>query len=180
VRRKEGALRDTVEAFLGGGHEQLDPDLVRAGFAAVRSPGRLEVVRRSPTVLVDAAHNPAGAAATAAALEEAFSFRRLVGVVAAFADKDVHGILAAFEPVLSEVVVTEMMSPRAMQVDELAAIAVDIYGADRVEVVPRLDDAIASAVALAEEEGEVGGGVLVTGSVVTAAQARTLLGRQTA
>jgi dihydrofolate synthase/folylpolyglutamate synthase len=173
-----------VEAFLGGGHAErgpLDGEVVRAGFAAVTSPGRLEVVRTSPTVLLDAAHNPAGARATAAALQEAFGFTRLVGVVAAMADKDVHGILEAFEPVLAEVVISQASTPRAMPVDDLAAVAVDVFGSDRVEVAPRLADAIDSAVDLAEGEGDLGGaGVLVTGSVFTVAEARTLLGRSSA
>lgn len=169
-----------VEAFLGGEHEnrgRLDIDLVRAAFAGVTSPGRLEVVRRSPTVVLDAAHNPAGARATAEALQESFGFTRLVGVFAAMADKDVRGMLAAFEPVLAELVVTQSGSVRAMPADELGAIAVEIFGPDRVEVTPRLDDAIDSAVTLAEEKGDLGGsGVLVTGSIVTVAEARTLLG----
>ena len=164
-----------VEGFVGGGQDPLKVDIVRAGFATVTSPGRLEVVRRSPTVVLDAAHNPAGARAAADGIADAFSFARLVGVVGVFADKDVRGILEAFEPVLSDVVVTQSTSPRAMPADQLAAVAVDVFGADRVEVAPRLDDAIDAAVRLAEE-GEVGGGVLVTGSVVTVAEARSLLG----
>jgi dihydrofolate synthase/folylpolyglutamate synthase len=65
-----------------------------------------------------------------------------------------------------------------MPADELGAVAVEIFGPDRVEVTPRLDDAIDSAVTLAEEEGDLGGaGVLVTGSIVTVAEARTLLGK---
>jgi dihydrofolate synthase/folylpolyglutamate synthase len=170
-----------VEAFLGGGHEErgpLDADTVRAAFAAVTSPGRLEVVRRSPTVVVDAAHNPAGARATAEAIGESFGFTRLIGVFAAMADKDVRGMLEALEPVLAEVVVTQVTSPRAMPADELAAVAVEVFGPDRVDVTPRLDAAIDAAVTLAEEEGDLGGaGVLVTGSIVTVAEARTLLGR---
>jgi dihydrofolate synthase/folylpolyglutamate synthase len=169
-----------VEAFLGGGHAErgpLDVELVRAAFAGVSSPGRLETIRSSPTVVLDAAHNPAGARATAEAVGESFGFNRLVGVFAAMADKDVRGMLEALEPVLAEVVISESTSGRAMPADELAAIAVEVFGADRVEVAPRLDDAIDSAVALAEEEGHFGGaGVLVTGSIVTVAEARTLLG----
>ena len=170
-----------VEAFLGGDADargRLDLDTVRAGFARATSPGRLEVVRTSPTVVLDAAHNPAGARATAAALAESFGFTRLVGVFAAMADKDAHGMLEAFEPVLAEVVVTQSGSPRAMPADELAGIAVEVFGADRVEVSSRLDDAIDSAVTLAEEEGDhlAGAGVLVTGSIVTVAEARALLG----
>jgi dihydrofolate synthase / folylpolyglutamate synthase len=168
-----------VEAFLGSGSGgRLDPDIVRTGFARATSPGRLEIIRSSPTVVLDAAHNPAGAAATAAAVTEGFGFSRLVGVFASMADKDAKGMLEALEPVLAEIVVTQSGSPRAMSVDELAAIAVEVFGSDRVEVSPRLDDALDSAVTLAEEEGDhVGGaGVLVTGSIVTVAEARTLLG----
>ncbi|HET9188107.1 MAG TPA: folylpolyglutamate synthase/dihydrofolate synthase family protein, partial [Acidothermaceae bacterium] len=109
-----------VEAFTGTEHP-IDAEIVRAAFASVRSPGRLEVVRSSPTVLVDATHNPAGARATVEALGEAFAFRRLVGVVATLGDKDVVGMLEAFEPFLASVVVTENSSPRAMPVDDLAA-----------------------------------------------------------
>ncbi|RKS73827.1 dihydrofolate synthase/folylpolyglutamate synthase [Motilibacter peucedani] len=170
-----------VEGFLGGGQGQLDIEAVRAGFAAVTSPGRLEVARRSPTVLLDAAHNPAGALATAEALRDSFTFSRLIGVLGVMGDKDARGLLEAFEPVLDEVVVTAARTERAMPVDELAALAVDVFGADRVEVTPELDAAIDTAVALAEQDTELGGvGVLVTGSIVTVAQARGLLGRTSA
>ncbi|MFC4035441.1 bifunctional folylpolyglutamate synthase/dihydrofolate synthase [Streptomyces polygonati] len=171
-----------VEAFFGIGrvHERtLDPDTVRAAFAAVTSPGRLEVVRRSPTVVLDAAHNPGGARAAAAAIGEVFAFTHLVGVVAPSADKDVRGLLEAFEPVFSEVVVTSNSTSRSMDVDALAAVAVEVFGDDRVQVEPRLDDALEAAITLAEEEGEyAGAGVLVTGSVVTVGEARLLLGRK--
>lgn len=165
-----------AEAFLGGGEVELDIDAVREGFERVVSPGRLEVVRRGPTVIVDAAHNPAGARALAQALADSFAFTHVVGVVSCFADKDVAGILRALEPVLDEVVVTQNSSPRAMPVDDLAALAVDVFGEDRVEVSPRFADALDDAVRLAEEaDTYAASGVLVTGSVVTAGQARTLL-----
>ncbi|WP_445400998.1 bifunctional tetrahydrofolate synthase/dihydrofolate synthase [Streptomyces sp. LE64] len=170
-----------VEAFFGVGAQHarpLDVDTVRKAFAAVTSPGRLEVVRRSPTVVLDAAHNPAGARAVAESLGEAFGFSRLIGVVATSAEKDARGLLEAFEPVFAEVVVTQHSTHRALGADELAAIAVEVFGEDRVQVEPRLDDAIEAAVTLAEEEGEFsGGGVLVTGSVFTVGDARLLLGR---
>ncbi|WP_181138677.1 folylpolyglutamate synthase/dihydrofolate synthase family protein [Streptomyces sp. Ru73] len=170
-----------VEAFFGVGTEHartLDIDTIRSAFASVSSPGRLEVVRRSPTVVLDAAHNPAGARATAEAVTEAFGFSRLVGVVGASADKDVRGLLEAFEPIFAEVVVTRNSTPRSMDPDELAALAVEVFGAERVQVEPRLDDALEAAITLAEEEGEYSGaGVLVTGSVITVGEARLLLGR---
>ncbi|MFD5187097.1 bifunctional folylpolyglutamate synthase/dihydrofolate synthase [Streptomyces sp. NPDC058357] len=171
-----------VEAFFGIGAEQpgsLDADTVRRAFASVISPGRLEVVRSSPTVVLDAAHNPAGARATADGISEAFGFSRLIGVVGTSSDKDVKGLLEAFEPIFAEVVVTENSTPRAMDVDELAALAVEVFGEDRVQVEPRLDDALEAAITLAEEEDEyAGAGVLVTGSVVTVGEARLLLGRR--
>nr|BEK65894.1 folylpolyglutamate synthase/dihydrofolate synthase family protein [Kitasatospora purpeofusca] len=171
-----------VEAFFGVGGArggQLDADKVRQGFSGVSSPGRLEVVRRSPTILLDAAHNPHGARAAVAAIGESFGFTRLVGVIGTSGDKDVAGLLEAFEPLLAEVVITQNSTHRAMDVDALAALAVEVFGEDRVQVEPRLDDAIAAAVTLAEEEGDLGGaGVLVTGSVITVGEARLLLGRK--
>jgi dihydrofolate synthase/folylpolyglutamate synthase len=165
-----------VEAFLGG--EPLDAGVVEQAFADVDSPGRLEVVRRSPTILVDAAHNAAGAEALVAALDDAFEFTRLVGVVGVMADKDAETILAVLEPVLAEVVVTRSSSPRSLDVAELAEVAADVFGVDRVHAVERLDDALDLAVARAEITDEPRGtGVLATGSVVLVADVRLLLGR---
>src|SRR3954452_10603735 len=101
-----------VEAFFGAGADRrLDLDTVRAGFATVTSPGRLERLRSAPTVFIDAAHNPAGAAALAQALAEEFDFRFLVGVVSVMADKDVGAILAALEPAFDQLIVTHNGSP---------------------------------------------------------------------
>ncbi|MEU0129734.1 folylpolyglutamate synthase/dihydrofolate synthase family protein [Streptomyces sp. NPDC006289] len=171
-----------VEAFFGIGAEQarsLDVEAVRKAFLSVLSPGRLEVVRSSPTVVLDAAHNPAGARAAAAGVSEAFSFSRLIGVVGTSDGKDVRGLLEAFEPIFAEIVVTQNSSPRAMDADALAAVAVEVFGNERVQVEPRLDDALEAAITLAEEEAEyAGAGVLVTGSVITVGEARLLLGRR--
>ena len=171
-----------AEALVGAGEAHpLDADAVREAFASVSSPGRLEPVRGGkgvPTVLVDAAHNPAGAAALATALTSEFRFERLVGVVAVLQGKDARGILAALEPVLQEIVVTTNASPRAMDPDELGALATEVFGSDRVSVEPMLAQAIEEAGGLAEEAGESGVGVVVTGSVVTAGEARTLFGKE--
>lgn len=167
-----------VEAFTG--EEPLDADLVREAFAQVTSPGRLEVVRRSPTIVLDAAHNPHGAAALAAALQDSFTFSPLIGVVAVMADKDYEGVLAELEPVLAHIVCTRNSTPRAMPAEELAAVAEGIFGVERVHVAARLEDAIDQAATLAEEGGTYGeaigsGGVLVTGSVITVGEARVML-----
>jgi dihydrofolate synthase / folylpolyglutamate synthase len=168
-----------VEAFLGQAErEPLDVDLVREAFAGVSSPGRLEVVRRSPTVLLDGAHNPAGAAALTAALEDAFTFDKLVAVVAMLDDKDATGVLGELEPIVNEVVITTNGSPRAMPATALAEIAAEVFGPDRVHVAERLDDAIDGAIGLAETEATMGGaGVIVTGSIVTVGEARHMLKR---
>jgi dihydrofolate synthase / folylpolyglutamate synthase len=167
-----------VEAFIGG--DQLDGELVRDAFAEVTSPGRLEVIRRSPTIVLDAAHNPHGARAVAEAIEDSFLLSPLIGVVGVMADKDYEGLLAAFEPVLAAVVCTRNATSRSMPAEELAEVARGIFGVDRVYVEPRLDDAITQAATLAEEGGVFGeaigsGGVLVTGSVVTVGEARRML-----
>lgn len=170
-----------AEAFLGAGAKRaLDPVIVREAFAEVSSPGRLERVRSSPAILLDAAHNPAGMTATVTALGDEFDFRRLIAVVSMFADKDIQAMLELLEPVVDAVVVTRNSSPRAASTAALGKVATEIFGDDRVYVEPELADAIASAVNLAEAEmdGALGGvGVLVTGSVMTIADARRLLGR---
>jgi dihydrofolate synthase / folylpolyglutamate synthase len=170
-----------VHAVLGQG--ALTGQVVEAAFGEVTAPGRLEVIRRGPTILLDAAHNPHGAAATVEAVREFFTFDPLVGVVAVMADKDVEGLLAELEPALSEIVCTQTTTSRCLPAEELAEVARDLFGEHRVRVVPRLDDAIEAGVTLAETGGPTGasigaGGVLVTGSVITAGQARTLLRRK--
>ncbi len=165
-----------VEAFLGG-VGVLDAEVVREGFAMVTSPGRLEVVRRGPSVIVDAAHNPHGAQALAQALGDSFDFAHLVGVVGVLSGKDALGILTALEPVLAQIVITEPASPRAVDADSLGAIAAEVFSDDRVFIEPDLSDAVDRALALAEEGGQYEGiGVLITGSVVLVGQARELLG----
>jgi dihydrofolate synthase/folylpolyglutamate synthase len=170
-----------VEAFLGAGTQRaLDAEVVRDGFAGVTSPGRLERVRSAPTILLDAAHNPHGMAATVAALEEEFSFSRLIVLVAMLADKDVRHVLELLEPIADALVVTRNSSSRAMPAQRLAEIAAEIFGEERVRVAATMPDAIEAAVELAEAdlEGELSGvGVLVTGSVFTVADARKLLKR---
>jgi dihydrofolate synthase/folylpolyglutamate synthase len=163
-----------AEAFLG--LKALHPDVIRQGFAEVRFPGRLELVRRSPAVILDAAHNPHGARAAAAAITEAFAFAPLIGVVAVMTDKDARGILEVFEEIMNHVVITQVAStPRGMPADVLGELAEDIFGASRVTVVPRLDDAIERAVALAEADVVGSSGVLISGSVIAISEARTLL-----
>ena len=171
-----------LEAFIGGGTKELDVELLRTGFSTVTSPGRLEVVRTAPTIVVDAAHNPAGARASAEALREAFNFSTLVLVVGILAEKDAVGILSELREQLGDlvsgVVLTQSGSPRAIPAEELVQDAVDAGFADEdIQVEPGLDNALEQAVAKAEENNDLAGGVLVVGSITLVAEARTLLGK---
>lgn len=171
-----------AEALIGAGPSHpIDPGVVRAAFAGVSSPGRLERLAAGPgmpTVLADAAHNPHGARALAAALTTEFRFTRLIGVLGIMTGKDARGILAELEPVLHEVVITANSSPRAMDPDELGALATEVFGSDRVSVEPVLATAVEQARELAEEGGESGVGVVVSGSVVTVGETRTMYGKE--
>jgi len=167
-----------VEAFAGT--DALDADLVRAALAEVTSPGRLEIIRRSPTIILDAAHNPHGAEAVGAALEDSFSFSPLVGVMGVMADKDHEGLLNAFEPHLAHLVCTQNSTSRSMSAAALARAATEIFGEDRISVVPDLAEAIDRAATLAEAGAALdisigAGAVLITGSVVTVGEARAML-----
>ena len=164
-----------VEA-LGAG-KVLSEEVLETGLDAARSPGRLEVLGGSPTVIVDAAHNPAGAAALRSGIEDAFGFQKVVGVFSAMGDKNVEGILAEMEPLLDAVVTLPMEGERAMEPVELAKIAGEVFGKEQTFAAPNLLDAVDQAVALTEE-GELPAdavGIVIFGSVVLAGQARQLL-----
>ena len=156
------------ETFLGSALlAPLDEDLVREGFAKVISPGRLEILRTSPTVMVDAAHNPHSAKSLATALETSFTFVGVIAVLGMLGSKDAVGFLEALSPVVSQVVTTEPMSPRALPAIELARLASEVLGAERVTIGGDLMSALEEAIGLADSSGEYGGvGIIVTGSVV--------------
>ena len=166
----------TLEAFLGGGSNALDSDVIREGFANASSPGRLEIMRRNPTVMIDAAHNAHGAIALSQALAEEFTFDRVIAVVAILGDKDVVKFLNELSKVADEIIVTRNSSPRAMPIEDLKRIAVDIFEEGAVSAAPSIAAAIQEAVEKASQPN-VSIGVLVTGSVVTAGAARALLKR---
>jgi len=161
-----------VEAFFG--EQDLDIDAVRAGFANVTSPGRCEIIHRDPTIILDAAHNPHGAAAIAETLQSEFTFDDVTGIVALMADKDGLGILQALEPVMNQIIVTTNSSERSMNVTDLTKLANQVFGADRVFAADTLTEAIDKAIKdsvrpLSEESLAI----VITGSVVTVGEART-------
>jgi dihydrofolate synthase/folylpolyglutamate synthase len=171
-----------LEAFLGGGEKELSLDVLQDAFATVSSPGRLEVVRTAPTIIVDAAHNPGGIRASAEAIHEAFSFSKLVTVVGVLKEKDAEEILRQLKESLGDLAeefcFTQSNSPRAVPAAELAELAVDLgFGEENVHIAEKLDDAIEWAVERAEANDDLAGGVLVTGSITLVADARILLGK---
>ncbi len=164
-----------VEAMMGG--KALPPEVVEAGFLQARSPGRLEVVRRSPTVLVDAAHNPAGVAVMREALVETFPSSYLVGVFTAMADKNIEAMLVEAEQILEQLVITVLPGDRAADADQLKEIAEDVFGEDRVHLVEELPEAIDKAVELSDRptDPSLQRAVVVFGSIYLAGAATTLM-----
>lgn len=159
-----------VAAFLGDAFATLDDDVIRQALLGVNVPGRLEIVHRDPTVLLDGAHNPHGARAAAEAVAEAFGFGTLVVVLAVLQDKDIAGILRPWRDLANHVVVTRAPTPRSAPTERMLAAARDVWDGTGVIVEPADDvaDALAKAQALAGD----GDGVLVTGSLYAVGAAR--------
>jgi len=163
-----------VEIFFGD--QDLDIEAVRAGFAQVTSPGRCEIIYRDPTIILDAAHNPHGAAAIADTIQSEFTFDEVIGIFAPMGDKDVRGILLELEQVMDSVIVSANSSPRAMKIDALEVIAIEIFGADRVftsqSIAEAIDKAVKDSIRPLSEDTI---GVLITGSVVSVGEARAIV-----
>lgn len=165
-----------VEAFAG--ETKLDESAVREAFANATSPGRCEVIMRNPTVIIDAAHNPHGAQSLRKTIKEEFDFESIIGVIAPMGDKDVDGIFEELEDVVSQVIVSRNTSHRAADLDELQARAKSVFGANRVVAIESLSDAIRSAIDQAKLENainDLNSAVLISGSVVTAGEARAII-----
>ncbi|TCD53941.1 bifunctional folylpolyglutamate synthase/dihydrofolate synthase [Alloscardovia theropitheci] len=159
---------------------QLDTDIIAQALSGVKIPGRIEVIRRSPTIIIDGGHNENAVTALRNALEDNFDFNDLVGVVSMMKDKEVETVLGIMEPVLSQIVVTEnSWSSRVMPVEDLEKIAVSVFGPDRVIRADSMPDAIQAAVDAVDSRDELGigygHGIIIFGSFVTAGDARILL-----
>lgn len=139
---------------------------VREGLRIVNWPGRMEVLSREPTVVVDCAHNPYSAQVLRTALEDWFPGLRWVLVFGASADKDIAGMLRALLPITDYLIVTRSEHPRSATPVELADIAAAVGGGAEVAVsVPR---ALQRGLLVMEP----GCGLLVTGSIFVVAEAR--------
>lgn len=159
-----------VEGLLGASFAAVDDDVLREGVAAVRVPGRLEVVKEEPTVVVDGAHNPHAARALAAALQESFRFRDVIVVFGCLDDKDVDGLLEGIAPVTSHLVLTPAPSGRAADVGRMRAAAERILGPRGVHV--EVAEDVAGALDLAMSITGATDAVVVTGSITTVGAAR--------
>ncbi len=152
-----------VEAFLGGGTQPLSVEVLAEAFATVESPGRLQRIATEPPVIIDAAHNPHGAAALATAIGTYFDFDDVTLVFGAFDDKDAAQMLRALAPAVARVILTTAPSDRARSPFELAEIARDFFpSADvSVDTEPIIAFERARVMALAADRG----GVLIAGSI---------------
>ena len=165
-----------VESFLGAGTQPLVGDVLAEGLATATSPGRLQVVGIDPTVIVDAAHNPHGAAALAAALGTYFTFDEIVVVLGVLQDKDATGIITALAPVAARFNVTQSQSERAVPYDQLAGLVVEHAGQDSTYRFETFEQAVADARAWAAESDRRA--VLVTGSITLVGEAIALAGSE--
>ena len=150
-----------VEAFLGGGQIQIADDILRSAISDVSSPGRLQLIRTVPNLLLDGAHNPAGALILAQALRAEFSEKPLVGVIAVLAEKDAAGLFSNLAGVFECLVITQSSSPRSMPVTELESIAKEGLGQE-VESISDFKLALERA---KQRALEIDGTVVVTGSI---------------
>lgn len=171
-----------LEAFIGGAEQELSLDSLRGACELITSPGRLEVLRSEPTMIADAAHNPAGLEASALALKESFGLTKLVLVVGILEEKDARAMLATlyqeYKDFAADICFTQSTSPRALPAETLADLALDAgFEEDTIHATTQLDEAIAWAVTrIDEDDAGATGGILITGSVTLAGEARTLLG----
>ena len=166
-----------AEAFLGTEDKPLNQETVAEGLAQVTSPGRAELVRTGPSVVVDGAHNPDAAHVLAETLDEAFDFDYVVMVLAMLGDKDVDGVLEELHRSADVFVVSETLSARALPVDKLAEAAREWVDEDSVIVTSDINAALMKAIDLATGVAAKSPGIVVTGSLYTVAEARLLLGK---
>lgn len=156
-----------VEVFID---RQLEQDLVQIAFSEFTSPGRLQILQRNPTVVIDAAHNPAGIKATKQGIEESFKFENLIMIIAFMQDKDIELILEELTGLAQVVILTQTQSPRALSTNDLAAKVSKISEfAGRVETSNNSEEALNLAFRLAKGFGS-STGIIALGSVVLAGE----------
>lgn len=165
-----------VEAFLGGGEIPINDDVLRSAISDISSPGRLQLITSVPPVLLDAAHNPAGAKVLASAIRQEFSQKPLIAVISVLAEKDARGVLVELSELFERVVVTASTSPRAIPAEELGLLAKELYGEDSVQIASTSTEALALARSWAEQNDGmvvVSGSISLVGDILKAIQEET-------
>jgi dihydrofolate synthase/folylpolyglutamate synthase len=157
---------------LGQKGYRIEEESIYKGLVQVRWPGRLELVQKSPQILLDGAHNPAAARSLKGALQEEFDYRHLYMVMGIMADKEVSAILAELAPLTDVLIATRPHNPRAMPPQRIAEIAQDYCG--EIKVIEDVGEGVGYARELAQEDDLI----LVTGSLFTVGEVRDrLLGK---
>ncbi len=147
----------------------LSQQAYQDGFAGVNWPGRLEILRKSPPVVVDSAHNRYSALRLRQAMDDYFPGLPIVLVFGASEDKDVSGMFQELLPRVRQVITTQSVHPRAYDAIELVDM-IHRSGRAAKAIVP-VEDALAVALREAGSEAVV----LIAGSVFLAAAAREVL-----
>ena len=138
-----------VEAFQGG--RSLPAEIIEEGLANVVAPARMEIVARNPLVILDTGHNPHGARATVEAMQENFTLHPLIGIYAGMKDKDLRRVIETYGEIVEHLVCTQVSSTsRAMPADELAELAGEVLGSERVSAAATMQQAIDTAIMLAK------------------------------
>lgn len=158
-----------VESFIGDGAIPIADDVLAEGLGTATSPGRLQLIGAEPTVLVDAAHNPHGAKALAAALAEYFDFSEIAIVLGVLGDKDAHGIISELAPLATRFVVTRSDSERAIPVLDLTHLVQQVADPSTVVSVESLPAALDLARGWALDAP--GRAVVITGSITLVGEA---------
>jgi dihydrofolate synthase/folylpolyglutamate synthase len=157
-----------AEAALG---RELHVERASAALRSLTLPGRFELAHTDPLVIVDGSHNPQAAEILAHAIRDAFPdpHERPIVLLGILADKDARGIVAALAEVASSIAVTRSDSPRALSPSALAEMVTDVAGSPPLAVFDSVSDALTALMPASRV------GIIVTGSITTAGEARAAL-----
>ena len=194
-RNKEKLISPGPRVSESEGQRENIVKLIRDGLATTKWPGRLEIVKEDPTILIDGAHNPAAAAALSNALVKNFigRYKKIILILGIMGDKDIEGIMEPLLPLASEIILTSPDYERAASPARLAAIAASL-GFPEARTGATVRDAIEIAIRIAECGVQNAGYgfrsiqnsaiqnpkslILVTGSFYTIGEAKEAIGQK--
>ncbi|OGW44075.1 MAG: hypothetical protein A2Y66_00170 [Nitrospirae bacterium RBG_13_41_22] len=163
---------------LGGFSEENIAEVIRNGCATTRWPGRLEMIKEEPPMIIDGAHNPAAAMTLSRALKKIFlrKYKKIIMVLGIMGDKDVRGIMEPLLPLASEIILTSPAYSRAASPDKLVDVAASLGFFD-IWIAPTVKDAIemATDLALGTFYSSL---IVITGSFYTIGEAKEAIGQK--